>query len=59
MIGLVGILMLGIMSGGVALAAEYQFTFLTHAGEENSFWAAVYRGAQDAANPTCAINARN
>jgi len=35
--------MLGIMSGGVALAAEYQFTFLTHAGEENSFWAAVYR----------------
>ncbi|MDD3699267.1 MAG: hypothetical protein PHI00_05915 [Atribacterota bacterium] len=51
--------MLGIMSGGVALAAEYQFTFLTHAGEENSFWAAVYRGAQDAANPTCAINARN
>jgi len=49
LIWLVGILMLGIMSGEVALAAEYQFTFLTHAGEENPFWAAVYRGAQDAA----------
>ncbi|MEN3185792.1 MAG: sugar ABC transporter substrate-binding protein [Atribacterota bacterium] len=34
---------------GVAWAAKYRFTFISHAGEENPFWAAVYRGAQDAA----------
>ncbi|MCD6156508.1 MAG: sugar ABC transporter substrate-binding protein [Candidatus Atribacteria bacterium] len=37
------------LASGVSYAAKYRFTFISHAGEENPFWAAVYRGASDAA----------
>ncbi len=42
---LAGLLFLSVVSGA---QAKYRFTFISHAGEENPFWAAVYRGAQDA-----------
>jgi len=37
------------LASGVSYAAKYRFTFISHGGEENPFWAAVYRGASDAA----------
>ncbi|MGB9553598.1 MAG: substrate-binding domain-containing protein, partial [bacterium] len=46
---LIMVFLLIVLWGGMAWAAKYRFTFISHAGEENPFWAAVYRGAQDAA----------
>ncbi len=50
-LAVLGVLLGGLLVGGQAFAAgKYRFIFISHAGEENPFWAAVYKGAQDAAN---------
>ncbi|HSV30768.1 MAG TPA: substrate-binding domain-containing protein [Atribacteraceae bacterium] len=45
---LVVVLVLVFVCAGSAFA-KYSFTFLTHGGEGNVFWASVYRGAREAA----------
>ncbi|MGQ9473558.1 MAG: sugar ABC transporter substrate-binding protein [Candidatus Caldatribacteriaceae bacterium] len=48
---IMGVLLVSFVVGGQVLAAgKYRFVFVSHAGEENPFWAAVYKGAQDAAS---------
>jgi len=51
LVGLMCIIMvLGIISAcSLSAPARYKFVFLCHGGEENVFWAAVYKGMGDAA----------
>jgi simple sugar transport system substrate-binding protein len=43
------LLLSGVAFTGTAAAEEpYEFVFITHGGEENVFWAAVYKGMDDA-----------
>ncbi|MGQ9625622.1 MAG: substrate-binding domain-containing protein [Anaerolineae bacterium] len=49
LISLIVVGLVFLLNGAVCSAEEpYEFVFITHGGEENVFWAAVYKGMTDA-----------
>jgi simple sugar transport system substrate-binding protein len=43
------VLIFGLVGAQAFAAPRYKFAFICHGGEENTFWAAVYKGMMDAA----------